>query len=414
MELLYPRCAGADVHKDTVVVCMRVQEGRTAREEVRTFGTTTKELLALTDWLLAQECTHVAMEATGVYWRPVWHILSTCFELVLANAMHIKAVPGRKSDVNDAMWIASLLAHGLIRPSFVPPTPIQDLRTLMRTRKQLVRERARHVQRLQKTLEDTNIKIASAVSDITGTSGRAILRSLIAGETDPEKLLGVTTGRLKASRPTLLDALKGRVRTAHRFLLKLHLDQVEALERTIDMIDKEVGESLAPFRDAVERLKTMPGISDVAAQTLVSEIGIDMERFPSAGHLISWAGMCPRSDESAGKRRSTRLRKGAPWLKTTLVQCAWAAIRTKDSYLRAQFHRIKARRGPMKAIIAVAASMLTSAYHLIRDGVDYKDLGNDYFDRIDRDRAAKRLVKRLENLGFQVQLAQAPEAGVSP
>ncbi len=282
----------------------------------------------------------------------------------------------------------------------------------MRTRKQLVRERAQHVQRLQKTLEDTNIKIASAVSDITGTSGRAIVRALIAGETDPEKLLGTTTGRLKASRPTLLDALKGRVRGAHRFLLKLHLNQVETLEASIDTIDKEVGECLAPFRDAVEHLKTMPGLSDVAAQVLVSEIGIDMSRFPSAGHLVSWAGMCPRSDESAGKRRSTRLRKGAPWLKTTLIQCAWAAVRTKHSYLRAQFNRIKARRGPMKAIVAVAASMLASAYYIIRDGMDYRDLGPDHFDRTDKDRAAKRLVKRLETLGFQVQLSAA-SPGVS-
>lgn len=414
MELLHPRCAGVDVHKDMVVVCMRVQEGRTARNEVKTFGTTTKELLALADWLLEQDCTHIAMEATGVYWRPVWHVLSTCFELVLANAMHIKAVPGRKSDVNDATWIADLLAHGLIRPSFVPPTPVQDFRALMRTRKQLVRERAQHVQRLQKTLEDTNIKISSAVSDITGTSGRAILRALIAGESDPEKLLGVTTGRLKASRSTLLDALKGRVRDGHRFLLKLHLDQVEALERAIESIDKEVGACLGPFRDAVDHLKTMPGLSDVAAQTLVSEIGDDMSRFPSAAHLVSWAGMCPRSDESAGKRRSTRLRKGAPWLKATLIQCAWAAIRTKDSYFKAQFHRIKARRGPMKAIIAVAASMLTSAYYMLRDSADYVDLGPDHFETINKHHALKRLLKKLNNLGYQAQLSPISEPGVSP
>src|SRR6266496_2925616 len=297
MEVLHPRCAGLDVHKDTVVACVRMQEGPAARHVVETFGTTTKDLLALSDWLGEHGCTHVAMEATGVYWKPVWH--------VLANAMHIKNVPGRKTDVNDATWIADLLAHGLIRASFVPPTAIQDMRTLMRTRKQLVRERAQHVQRLQKTLEDANIKVASVVSDITGTSGRAMLRALIEGETDPERLLAVTTGRLRADRKTLAEALRGRIRAPHRFLLRLHLEQIEALEKAVDSVDTEVGAVLEPFRAKVARLVTMPGISDVAAQVLVSEVGVDMSRFPTAGHLVSWAGLCPRNDESAGKRRST-------------------------------------------------------------------------------------------------------------
>ena len=275
--------------------------------------------------------THVAMEATGVYWKPAWHVLEESFELVLANAMHIKNVPGRKTDVNDATWIADLLAHGLIRASFVPPTAIQDMRTLMRTRKQLVRERAQHVQRLQKTLEDANIKVASVVSDITGTSGRAMLRALIEGETDPRRLLAVTTGRLRADRKTLAEALRGRIRGPHRFLLKLHLEQIETLEKVVNSVDTEVGTVLEPFRARVARLVTMPGISDVAAQVLVSEIGVDMSRFPTAGHLVSWAGLCPRNDESAGKRRSTRLRKGAPWLKTTLTQAAWAAAAPTSS-----------------------------------------------------------------------------------
>jgi transposase len=407
MEVLYPRSAGLDVHKDMVVACVRIQEQANVRHVVESFGTTTKELLRLADWLSEQEVTHVAMEATGIYWKAVWHVLEESFELVLANAMHIKNVPGRKTDVNDATWIADLLAHGLIRASFVPPTAIQDMRTLMRTRKQLIRERAQHVQRLQKTLEDANIKIASVVSDITGMSGRAMLRALIGGETDPGRLLALTTGRLKADRKALKEALRGRVREPHRFLLKLHLGQVESLEKAVESIDTEVGAVLEPFRAKVARLMTMPGIGDVAAQVLVSEIGVDMSRFPSAGHLVSWAGLCPRNDESAGKRRSTRLRQGAPWLKTTLVQCAWSAARTKSSYLRAQFLRIKVRRGPKKAIIAVAASMLTAAYYMLRDDADYRDLGTDYFDRVDKTRSAHRLVRRLQSLGFEVELKPA-------
>jgi len=407
MEVMYPRCAGLDVHKDSVVACVRVQEGPSALHKVETFGTTTKDLLALADWLGEHACTHVAMEATGVYWKPVWHVLDESFELVLANAMHVKNVPGRKTDVNDATWIADLLAHGLIRASFVPPTPIQDMRTLMRTRKQLVRERAQHVQRLQKTLEDANIKVASVVSDITGKSGRAILRALIQGETDPAQLLAVTTGRLRSDQATLTESLRGRVRAPHRFLLRLHLEQVENIEKAMDSVDQEVGALLEPFRAKVARLVTMPGISDVAAQVIVSEIGVDMSRFPTAGHLISWAGLCPRNDESAGKRRSTRLRQGAPWLKATLVQAAWSAVRTKNTYLQAQFLRLKSRRGPKKAVLAVAASMLTSAYHMLRDDVDYRDLGPDYFTRTDKTKVASRLVRRLQDLGYAVELKAA-------
>lgn len=406
MEIQFPCCAGLDVHKDTVVACVRRQLDGAVQRDVQSFTTTTHGLLALSEWLTEHGVTHVAMEATGVYWKPVWHILEEGFELILANAAHIKNVPGRKTDVNDATWIADLLAHGLIRGSFVPPTQIQDLRTLMRTRKQLVRERAQHVQRLQKTFEDANLKIASVVTDITGVSGRAIIKSLIGGETKPTALLAVTTGRLKAPKDTLLKALQGRVRTPHRFLLKLHLEQIEGLEKSIASIDDEVGVLLDPFRARVERLKTMPGISDVAAQVIVSEIGLDMTRFPTAAHLISWAGLCPRNDESAGKRRSTRLRNGAPWLKAMLNQAAWAAARTKTSYLRAQFLRLKPRRGPNKAIMAVAASMLTAAYYMLRDDVDYLDLGFDYFDRMDREKAAQRLVRKLAKLGYEAVIKE--------
>jgi len=286
MEVLHGRCAGLDVHKDSVVACVRIQEGSTAKHVVETFGTTTQALLKLADWLTEHKVTHAAMEATGVYWKPVWHVLEESVELVLANAMHIKNVPGRKTDVKDATWIADLLAHGLIRSSFVPPTPIQELRTLMRTRKQLVRERAQHIQRIQKTLEDANLKIASVVSDITGISGRAVLKALIQGETQPEKLLEATTGRLHADRNTLIEALRGRVRPHHRFLLQLHLKQIESLEQATDAIDAEAGTHLEPFREKVARLVTIPGIKDVAAQVIVSEIGIDMTRFPTAAHLL--------------------------------------------------------------------------------------------------------------------------------
>ena len=407
MEVLHSHCAGLDVHKDSVVACARLQEGAAVSQEVETFGTTTKALLALAAWLAERKVSHVAMEATGVYWRPVWHMLEESFTLVLANPMHIKNVPGRKTDVNDATWISDLLAHGLIRSSFVPPAPIQELRALMRTRKQLVRERAQHVLRLQKTLEDTNLKIASVLSDITGVSGRAILRALIAGETDPEKLFAVTTGRLRASRTSLTEALRGRVRPHHRFLLQLHLGQVEAIEEAIAAVDAEVGTLLEPFREHAQRLTTIPGVGDVAAQVILSEVGADMTRFPTVGHLISWAGLCPRNDESAGKRRSTRLRQGSPWLKTVLVQCAWAAVNVKTSYLRAQFLRLKSRRGPKKAIVAVAASILTAVYFILRDATEYRDLGADYFDRSDRARTTSRLVRRPMALGYQVDLKSA-------
>jgi transposase len=407
VELLHKRCAGLDVHQKTVVACVRIASDGKATEEVRTFETTTKGLLELASWLEMEGCTHVAMEATGVYWKPVWHVLESKFDLVLANAAHIKNVPGRKTDVADAVWIADLLAHGLIRGSFVPPTPIQDLRALMRTRKQLVREAARNTQRVQKALEDANIKLTGVVSDILGKSGRAVLDALVAGEADPEKLVDLTGGRLKAPREVLVEALRGNVRDHHRFLIKLHLDQIDAINKAVRELEARVEGHLDPFRKNVELLTTMPGVSDVAANVIVSEIGYDMARFPSAAHLVSWAGLCPRADQSAGKRRSSRIRHGAPWLKTTLVQCAWAAIRTKDSYLRAQFHRLKGRVGAMKAIIAVAASMLSAAFHMLSTGTVYKDLTGAYFDRRDHAKLAKRLVRRLEDLGLKVTVEQA-------
>jgi len=409
MQVLYPHCAGLDVHKETVTACVRSTVGNTAKREVRTFDTTTKGLLVLADWLTSEQCTHVAMEATGVYWKPVWHILSDGdFELVLANARHVKNVPGRKTDVNDATWLADLLAHGLIRGSFVPDAETQVLRSLLRTRKQLVREKSSHVQRLQKTLEDANIKLDSEISDIIGPTGRRMIEALIAGETDPAKLAALAHPRIKAPPEQLRESLHGRVMTHHRFLLRLHLQQIDALDVVVSDIDREVNTRMEPFRTATELLTTIPGISELSAQMIAAEIGTDMGRFPTAAHLISWAGLCPKNDESAGKRRSTRMRKGAPWLKTTLVQCGWAAVRKKGGYLQAQFHRIRSRRGPKKAICAIAASILTAIYHMLKDGTCYHDLGHDHFDHRAKAAQTKRLLARLHNLGYAVEITPLP------
>jgi transposase len=353
MKTLHKKCAGLDVHKKEVVACLRLVIRGEATYEVRRFATTTRGLIELADWLEQAGCARVAMEATGVYWKPVWHMLEGRLQQILANAAHIKGVPGRKSDMNDATWIADLLAHGLIRASFVPPQPIQELRDLTRTRKQLTREIVQHTQRIQAVLEEANVKLSSVITDILGASGRRILKAIVAGETDPAKLSELGGPRLAATRAELADALHGRVYSHHRFLIGQHLKTIEQLEETIAAFDARIEAALEPFRDALERLKEVPGLSETSAQILLAEIGIDMRQFPAAGHLLSWAGLKPRLDESAGKRRSTRIRKGAPLgnfgLKPVLVQCAWAAARKKNSYFQAQFLRLKARCGPKKA-----------------------------------------------------------------
>jgi transposase len=408
MDVLYPRCAGLDVHQKTVVACIRIHgSGGRAQTEIRTFATHTAALVELSQWLTEHECTHVAMEATGVYWKPVWHILEGNFELVLANAKHVRNVPGRKSDVSDAAWLADLLAHGLIRSSFVPPQPIQELRDLTRTRKQLVRQRAQHVNRIHKVLEDANVKVGSLITDITGKSGRAVLNALIAGEHNPATLVELTSTRLKTPRPELVRALQGKVTSHHRFLLRMHLEQIDGVDRSLTQLDAQIEEQTRPFAEVVDRLQRIPGMSQIAARVVLAEIGPDMSHFPTASRLVSFAGLCPRMDESAGKKHSTRLRKGSNWLKGTLVSCAWAAARSKNTYARAQFHRIKTRRGSKRAAVAVAASMLTTIYYLLKRGTDYLDPGPAHFDQRDRQRIAKRLQKRLEDLGYSVQLATA-------
>jgi transposase len=397
-----------------------VADGKTKRE-CRTFAATTEQLVELRAWLEDYRCTHVAMEATGVYWMPVFRILGEGdFELIVANAAHIKNVPGRKTDMNDAMWIADLLACGLIKASFVPNEEVQELRALTRTRKQLVREQTRHVQRIEKTLAEANIKLGSVISDIMGASGRRMIQAMIDGVRQPRQLAELASKQIKATPKELYDALHGRLTDHHRFLLALHLKQWDGLDETIHKLDVEIAQRIermeaktadkTPFRALIRLLTTIPGVSAVAAPAILSEIGPDMSRFPTAGHLVAWAGLCPGQNESAGKRKPSRLRKGAPWLKTMLVQCAWAAKRKKDSYYRAQFFRLQGRRGPQKAICAVAASILTAIFHILKDGTEHHDLGAAYFDRRPTEVKASRLVARLNKLGFVVQLQPIAEA----
>jgi len=405
MDTLYPRCAGIDVHKGNVVVCVRCcDRPGTVFEEVRTFSTITRDLLALSDWLAEHGVTHVAMESTGVYWKPVFNILEGGVQVILVNAEHIKQVPGRKTDVKDCQWIGQLLQHGLLKASFVPPPPIRELRDLTRQRTQLIQERSAAANRIQKVLEDANIKLANVATDVLGASGRDMLEALIAGETDPEKLADLARKRLRAKIPALQLALEGRVTDHHRFLLRMHLDHVTHLEELIGRLGARIEEALAPFAEAAERLQTIPGISQRVAETVLAEIGANMEQFPTDGHLASWAGMCSGNNESAGKRRSGRTTKGNRWLKRILVQAAWAASHTKGTYLAAQYRRLAKRRGRKRALIAVGHTLLVIIYHVLKQGTTYAELGPDFLDRLEPERLTRQLVKRLEALGHKVTL----------
>lgn len=413
MEIVFERCAGVDVQKRTVVVCL-ITPGERGQPtmETRTFGTTTDELLRLSDWLSAGGCTHVALESTADYWKPVHNLLEGSFAVWLLNAQHIKAVPGRKTDVRDAQWIAELLRHGLVRPRFIPPPHQRELRELTRHRTNFVRERATLSNRIQKVLESANRKLASVASDVLGVSGRAMLAAVAAGEEDAARLAALAKGRLRKKREALEQALSGRVRPHHRFLLTELLVQIDAIEETIARFDEQIALACATNDEevVVELLDTIPGIARGTAELLVAEIGTDMGRFPSADHLASWAGLCPGNNESGGRQRSGRTRKGNAWLRAALVASAQAAVRTKGSYLAAQYHRIAARRGAKKAIIAVAHTLLTIAYHVIARREPYHELGADYFDRQKPAATAHRLVRRLRQLGFAVTIeAQPPE-----
>ena len=407
MQVLHPRCGAIDIGKDILVAAVRLQENATVQRTCRTFHTTHRELVEMRDWLRSVGITHVVMEATGSYWRSIWAVLEGHFELTLANPTQVKNLPGRKSDVNDATWLADLHAHGLIRGSFVPPGEITGLRELTRTRKQLGREVTRHTLRIQKLLDVAGLKITGPISDILGMSGRRILKALIRGEKDPERLVALVDPHVKANRHELIEALHGELTPQQRRLLKMHLQLIENVEDAIAQIDRDIAKAVRPFRGVLTRIEEMPGFSDISAPALIGEIGVDMSRFPSAGHLVAWARLCPRLDQSAGKVKSRRTLKSAAWIKTLMVQAAWCAVRKRDSYFRAKFVRLRARRGPQKAIVAVAASMLTAIYHIIRDGTRYHDLGFNYFHRTaDNDRLVRRSVARLKQLGYQVTLTR--------
>jgi transposase len=400
MQVMYERCAGLDVHKKTVVACVVTPEG----QEIRTFGTMTAELLTLADWLLISGCTHVAMESTGDYWKPVFNILEGMFEVLLVNAQHVKAVPGRKTDVKDAAWLAELLQHGLLRASFIPPVAQRELRDLTRYRSTFIQERVTLINRVQKLLEDANIKLAAVASDIMGVSGRAILAALLVGHADPQALAELAKGRLRSKREQLTKALEGRVKPHHRFVLTELLSQIDSLDETIARFDTRIQEICGPFEEAVGLLDTIPGVARRTAEMIVAEIGTDMTRFPSADHLASWAGVAPGNYESAGKRASGKTRKGNRFLRTSLVQAAHAAARTKGTYLSAQYRRLATRRGKKRAILAVAHSILVMAYYMIQRQEPYHEAGADFFDRLQPEDTARRLVKRLEQLGYQVTL----------
>jgi transposase len=407
MQVVHERCAGLDVHKKTVVACRITPQAEGGwRREIRTFGTLTDELLTLADWLRVGGVSHIAMESTGVYWKPIYNLLEAEFGVVLVNAQHIKFVPGRKTDVNDAQWIAELLQHGLLKASYIPPVAQRDLRELIRYRTSLIQERTREANRVQKVLEDANIKLGAVASNVLGMSGREMLEQIIAGQEDSAQLAQLARGRLRPKIAELERALTGRIRESHRLLLKLHLEHLDDLNNKISQLSGEIDRLLLPFdpMKAIERLDGIPGVNQTIAQVIVAELGLEMSRFPTAAHAASWAGLAPGRHESAGRNRSSRIRQGNKHLKAALVQAAHAAGKRKDHDLGAQYRRLASRRGKQRAAIAVAHSILVIVYHMLQRGTEYVELGGDYFDRRTQQQTQQRLVKRLEQLGYKVTL----------
>jgi transposase len=410
MEVIYKRCCGLDVHKEIVVACLLIRERGKVVKEIRTFLTMTVDLVVLHDWLKAHQVTHVAMESTGIYWRPVFNLLEEDFTVLLVNAAHIKTVPGRKTDVKDCEWIADLLSHGLLRGSFIPPEPIRDLRDLTRYRKSLTDERVREVNRLQKFLEAANIKLSSVATDVMGVSGRAMLEALTAGSTDPQVLSELAKGRLRKKLPELKKALEGRFRSHHRFLVAEVLTHLDFLDEAIERVSQEVSSRIVPFSKNVELMDLVPGSNQRVAEGVLSEMGVDMSCFPTHGHAASWTGLCPGNNESAGKRKSGRIRKGNQWLRRYLIEAAWAAVRKRGTYLSALYYRLVPRRGKKKAIIAVAHALLVMIYHILKDQVSYRELGSDHFNKLNAAYIQRHHVKRLESLGFKVILEPLSQA----
>lgn len=403
MRELYERYCGLDVHKRSVVACAVTAEGKATK----VFGTLTSQLEELRDWLKSLGVTHVAMEATGVYWKPVWNVLEGHFELLLVNAAHIKAVPGRKTDMLDAEWIADLLGHGLLRGSFVPERQQRELRELTRTRTALIRERARVVQRLEKVLEGANIKLGTVLTDVMGVSGQRILEALVRGEEDPEVLADLAHWRLQKKRDSLERAVVGKLSENSRFLVRQHLQHWRELDHRIEEFDQQIEGVTRPFEAQLHQIQSIPGVSRRIAEVIVAEVGVDMSRFPSERHLSAWAGMCPANRESAGRRKPAGSRHGSPWLKAALTEAAWAAGRCRSGYLPAQYRRLSKRRGRRRAVVAVGHSILTIVYRLLTDGTLYEDLGSNYFEERDRRAVERRAVSRLEALGYKVTLEPA-------
>jgi transposase len=407
MDVLYSKCCGLDVHKSSISACILLYGSGRVQKEQRRFGAMTDDLLELSRWLKQFDVSHVAMESSGVYWKPVWNILEEQFSLILVNAQHIKNVPGRKTDQKDAEWIAQLLQHGLLRASYVPSELIRELRDVTRMRTSLSQESSRISSRIQKVLEDANVKLASVATDALGKSGRAMIEAIIAGNDNPEELAALAVGNLRAKVPQLRMAMTGKIREHHRFLLDRLLHQLRFVEQEIQLLTNRLetmGENHPEFAESVARWDTIPGVDRIGAWTLLAEVGNNMAQFPTAEQLASWAGLCPGNNESAGKRFSGKTRQGSPWLRRMICQCAWAGARTKNSYFSAQFRRLKAKRGHKRALIAVAHSLLVIGYHLHQRRTNYNDLGGDYFDRFHSDGLKRYLIKRLEQLGHTVTL----------
>ena len=405
MQTTVERGCGLDVHQATVVACLLIvrKDGR-VQKQMRTFGTTTRELVNLREWLLSEGCTHLAMESTGVYWKPVYAILEGALEIVVANALHVKKVPGRKTDVKDAEWLADLLCHGLLCSSFVPPKPIRELRDLTRYRRKLVESQAAERNRLLKLLETANIKLSSVATDVFGVSGRLMLRALIEGKATPQEMAVLAKGKLRNKIPELQLALEGNLQQHHRFLLELQLQRLEAAEKDLATLEQRIQEKLEPYSTQIELLDEIPGVDWGVAAVVIAELGVDMSVFHTVSQLVSWAGICPGNNESAGKRKSSRITKGNVYLKTALVEAANAAARAKGTYLRDKFYRLKARRGYKRALVAVAHKILIAIYHIFSQNVSYNDLGDLYLDKLNKHHLTRNLVHRLERLGFEVTL----------